>query len=145
MVDFVDAAHAGNTKKLRDWVSGKAVLIGFDHRSSTPFSGVTGDTMDLEIQASTLRTILERRYLVQVPWLKSLSFLAIFTVSILTASRADIKLAIICFFVELSVVLIGTHLLFLAGWVLPIVSPTMALTSSFWVGSTYRAISAKRK
>jgi CHASE2 domain-containing sensor protein len=154
MADFVEAARAGRAKDLREWVSGKAVLIGSDDRSdtfATPFNSLTGagtrnGTAGLEIQANALRTILERRYLVTVPrWASSGAFAIVFIAGLLTASKFDIGIAIACALGEIAIILTGTHLLFLNGWILPIAGLTLALTISISAGSAYRILRAARR
>ncbi len=73
LADFEAAAKAGNIDQLRKWVNGKIVLMGtdfVDDRCATPFytlfSGPKWTTPGVEIHANTVRTMLERRYLVPV-------------------------------------------------------------------------------
>src|SRR5437660_9134675 len=83
MADFEKAANAGNMEQLRRWVSGKAVLVGTDaiedRRATpyfTPFSGAKWSTPGVEIHANTVRTLLDRRYLLPVPaWARILALL----------------------------------------------------------------------
>ena len=56
------------------WVNGKIVLVGTDAVEDryatpfyTPFSGPNWTTAGVEIHANTMRTLLERRYLLPVP------------------------------------------------------------------------------
>src|SRR5207253_2954408 len=72
--DFIEAARAGRKDQIREWVGGKAVLLGpdiIDDRHPTPyytaFSGLKYNTAGVEIHASTLRTLLDGDYLVPVP------------------------------------------------------------------------------
>ena len=74
LADFIAAARAGKTDRLREWVKGKIVLVGaddFDDRFATPFftlfSGPRWTTAGVEIHANTMRTILNRSYLQPVP------------------------------------------------------------------------------
>jgi adenylate cyclase len=129
LADFIAAARAGNKQQLRDWVAGKAVLIGpysdttLEDRSDTPFYSALGGqrwtTPGVEIHASTLRTILERDYILPVPeWLRFTALLAIGAATIGIATGLATGPAIAWGFVELIVMLTGTHLLFLAGRIL---------------------------
>src|SRR5207245_4254742 len=71
--DFIEAARAGKKDQIRKWVAGKAVLLGPDiieDRHPTPFytafSGLKFNTAGVEIHANTLRTLLDRDYLLPV-------------------------------------------------------------------------------
>lgn len=83
--DFLDAARAGDTRKLHDWVDGKIVLLGLDSitgqdRHATPFyvlePGARANTAGIEIHASAVETILDRRFL--VPLSAPVSILVLF-------------------------------------------------------------------
>ncbi len=74
LVDFENAAKAGNMDQLRKWVNGKIVLVGsaeLSDRRDTPFvtlfSGTKWLTPGVEIHANTIRTLLTRNYLVPAP------------------------------------------------------------------------------
>src|SRR5260370_17715885 len=91
--DFIAAARAGDKEKIRQWVAGKAVLLGpdtIDDRHPTPFytsfSGVKFNTAGVEIHANTLQTLLDGDYLVAVPY--SVRVLALLLVAALTAVGA---------------------------------------------------------
>src|SRR5205807_1156433 len=85
LADFVAAARAGNRTQLRDWVSGKIVLVGADNvddRFATPFftlfRGPRWTTAGVEIHANTVRTILEGSYLKYAPeWGRVLALLLV--------------------------------------------------------------------
>ena len=72
--DFIDAARAGRKDQIRQWVGGKAVLLGPDtsteDRHPTPFytafSGLKYNTAGVEIHANTLKTLLDGDYLIPV-------------------------------------------------------------------------------
>ena len=71
MADFEAAGNAGNVDQLRKWVGGKIVLVGtaaLEDRQATPFvtlfSGLHWLTPGVEIHANTVRTLLDRNYLV---------------------------------------------------------------------------------
>ncbi len=71
LCDFLDAARAGRTEQLRDWVGGKAVLLGPDlitDRHATPFyafrAGTPANTAGVEIHANAVWTLLSGRHIV---------------------------------------------------------------------------------
>ncbi|QOY86164.1 adenylate/guanylate cyclase domain-containing protein [Paludibaculum fermentans] len=71
LCDFIDAARAGRKQQLRDWVSGKAVLLGPDlitDRHATPFyafrAGTPANTAGVEIHANAVWTLLSGRHIV---------------------------------------------------------------------------------
>src|SRR5260370_8023776 len=71
--DFIEASRKGEKDRIRQWVGGKAVLIGpdlFEDRHPTPFytafSGLKYNTAGIEIHANTLRTLLDGDYLLPV-------------------------------------------------------------------------------
>ena len=73
LVDVVNAERAGSIAELKRWFDGKIVLIGtdtVDDRYPTPFftplSGIKWTTAGVEIQAGTIRTLLDRKYLLDV-------------------------------------------------------------------------------
>jgi class 3 adenylate cyclase len=126
LADFESAAKAGNTDQLRKWVSGKIVLMGtdeLDDRRATPFftlfTGTKWLTPGVEIHANTVRTLLNRIYLVPAPqWALLLALLfatslAIFAVTSFVASRA-----VSFVLLEALVILAATHLAFEWGIVL---------------------------
>lgn len=126
IVDFLDAAKAGRKQQLRDWVSGKAVMIGLDmvqDRFPTPFytlsSGIDRLTAGVEIHASTLRTLLERRYILPVPeWSRIAALLTVASATVLLATMLAAGPAAGWLVFELALILIGTHFLFRAGLIL---------------------------
>lgn len=70
LCDFVDAARAGRRQQLRDWVGGKAVLLGPDlitDRHATPFyafrAGTPANTAGVEIHANAVWTLLSGRHI----------------------------------------------------------------------------------
>jgi len=130
LVDFIDAARKGKKDQLRDWVNGKIVLIGSDNMGAdivdrfdtpffTPFS-VPGTTAGVEIHANTIRTILEGRYLENVPeWGRVVGLLLATAITAgmvmgLTAARAVGALVL-----EIVAILASTQILFRVGLLLP--------------------------
>lgn len=70
LCDFIDAARAGRRQQLRDWVGGKAVLLGPDlitDRHATPFyafrAGTPANTAGVEIHANAVWTLLSGRHI----------------------------------------------------------------------------------
>ncbi|WP_321475880.1 adenylate/guanylate cyclase domain-containing protein [uncultured Paludibaculum sp.] len=73
LCDFIDAARAGRSRQLRDWVGGKAVLLGPDlitDRHATPFyafrARTPANTAGVEIHANSVWTLLSGRHIVPV-------------------------------------------------------------------------------
>jgi adenylate cyclase len=143
LAEFEAAANRGDKAKLRSWVNGKIVLIGIDFadedRKATPFytlfSGPKWTTAGVEIHANTVRTLLERRFLVAVPgWVRLLALLlatgtTVWIATTLIAARAAIFMAL-----EVVVIYALTYLLFEAGSILS-TSEVLLATSMCLVGS----------
>lgn len=85
LADVVAAAKASRLEQLASWFRGKAVLIGpdqIDDRHATPFygfrQGSRWNTAGVEIHANTLRTLLDRDYLLPAPaWVRIASLLSV--------------------------------------------------------------------
>src|ERR1035438_5866587 len=125
LADFVAAAEAGDKAKLRNWVSGKIVLIGSDFvadRFNTPFFTpfiAHSDTAGVEVHANTVRTLLGHLYLVGVPqWLRLLSFILATTVTVLVSTSVGASRAVPLILLEIIAILIFTHVLFEYGLIL---------------------------
>ncbi|HYL39121.1 MAG TPA: adenylate/guanylate cyclase domain-containing protein [Bryobacteraceae bacterium] len=126
LADFEAAAKAGDKAKLRAWVSGKIVLIGVDFtdedRKDTPFytlfSGSKWTTAGVEIHANTIRTLLDRNFLVPVAlWVRLLTLILATSLTVwittgLAASRAGLIL------LEVAGIIAVTHVLFESGFIL---------------------------
>jgi adenylate cyclase len=124
--DFLAAYKQGDTAQLQKWVRGKAVLVGPDNvedRYPTPFynsfRSTKWTTAGVEIHANTVETILSRDFLLPAPvWARYLALLLVGamtvgpSVSLAAGGTAAWTLAV------LLASLLGTHLLFRAGWVL---------------------------
>ncbi len=84
LAQVVSAARAGQKDQLRKWFNGKIVLIGSDSledRRPTPFytsfRGTQWTTAGVEIHANTIRTLLDRIFLLPVPeWARIAALLA---------------------------------------------------------------------
>ncbi len=146
LADFLGAYRAGKREQLRDWVDGRAVLIGLDafndshtipvHKS---FPGLRESVPSVEIHASALRTLLESDYLEQAPgWARYGALLLVLTSTLFIAVKLRIALAIRSVVVELVIIPIGTYLLFRFGWILPGAELILALLVSLLAGIAYR-------
>src|SRR5262249_45999986 len=126
LADFETAANAGNMEQLRRWVAGKAVLLGTDaiedRRATpffTPFSGAKWSTPGVEIHANTVRTLLERRYLLPVPvWARILALLLATATTVWITTSLATSRAVAFNLIELAAILVTTHLLFEGGLIL---------------------------
>lgn len=99
--DFVEASRAGRKDQLRQWVAGKAVLLGPDlitDRHATPYyafrAGTPANTAGVEIHANSVHTLLTGKYLTELK----------------TAPKAVLLLLLAC-----SAALVTT---IIAGWLL---------------------------
>lgn len=152
LADVVNAARAGRKDVIRSWVGGKAVLIGsdtVDDRYATPFynplQGRGSLTPGVEIHANTLHTILDRSYILPVS--ESVRMSALLAVAAVTAgivTELATGTASAWLLVELGVIVLGTHLLFRAGWILytseVLVAAAICLLGSY----VYRFFTANR-
>jgi adenylate cyclase len=149
LADFVKA----DKRQLRDWVAGKAVLIGpdsFDDRHSTPFytghDSLKWTTAGVEIHANTLRTLLERRYLLPVNekqrWLALLVVTAL-TVGIVTTLASGPAIGWLALL--LAGILGGTHLMFRAGWMLSTSELVLATVICLIASIAYRFATAQQR
>jgi adenylate cyclase len=146
LADFEHAAKAGNMDQLRKWVSGKIVLVGTDSledRRATPFftlfSGTKWLTPGVEIHANTVRTLLERNYLVPAPpWglLLGLLLASSVTVGIVTACTAGRAVGFVL--IEVLAILVLTHLLFDAGLIVSTYQMLLATSVSLIASLVYR-------
>jgi CHASE2 domain-containing sensor protein len=146
LADFLGAYRAGKREQLRDWVRGRAVLIGLDtfndshtipiHKS---FPGLRESVPSMEIHASALRTLLEADYLVQAPrWTQYGTVFLVLTSTFFIAVKLRIGLAIRSTIAELAIIPIGTYLLFRFGWILPGAELILALIVSLLAGIACR-------
>ncbi|MEO7649622.1 MAG: adenylate/guanylate cyclase domain-containing protein, partial [Bryobacteraceae bacterium] len=153
LYDFIEAARAGKKDQIRQWVNGKAVLIGLDtidDRHATPFyttfSGSKWNTAGIEIHASTLRTLLEGDYLVPVSLpvrLGALSLVAVGT-AIIAASLAATQTAI-WLLLAVGATGVATHLMFRAGSVISTSELLLACLLSMLGSITYRFLTAEKR
>ena len=142
MADFEAAGKAGNVDQLRKWVGGKIVLVGtdaLDDRRATPFftlfSGTKWLTPGVEIHANTVRTLLDRNYLVPAPqWALALALLAAASLAVLIVTSFTAGRAVSLVLLEGVGGMMATHLLFERGLVLStseaLLATSIALVSS---------------
>jgi adenylate cyclase len=136
LADVVAASRARRKDQLHDWFNGKIVLIGSDapdDRDPTPFytlvSSIHWLTAGVEIHANTIRTILERNFLVPVPeWerVAALLLAALITAGITGAAGASQAAGWLLLHCVAIVAL--THILFRNGLIIS--------TSELFVAST---------
>jgi adenylate cyclase len=151
--DFIEAARAGNKEQIRKWVGGKAVLLGSDHiedRHPTPFydpfSALESNTAGVEIQANTLRTLLDSDYLLPVSQpvrLLSLMLAAGMTVLIaafLTPAQSAYWLA-----AAIAATAVLTHLMFLAGVMISTSELYLAGLISLLSSTIFRFLTAEKR
>jgi adenylate cyclase len=146
LVDFENAAKAGNMDQLRKWVNGKIVLLGsaeLSDRRDTPFvtlfSGTKWLTPGVEIHANTVRTLLTRSYLVPAPqWALALALLAATTLAILAVTSLVAGRAVTFVLLEVAAILVGTHLLFEEGFILSTSEVLVATSLGLVASLVYR-------
>lgn len=153
LADFEAAAKAGNMEQLRQWVNGKVVLVGTDaiedRRATpffTPFSGAKWSTPGVEIHANTVRTLLERRYLLPVPdWVRAIALLVAAGVTVWLATSFAASTAAIFILAEFAAIAVATHLLFDNGLILS-TSEMLVAASICLIGSiVYRFSTAEKR
>jgi len=146
MADFENAAKAGNMDQLRKWVDGKIVLVGtdaLDDRRATPFftlfTGTKWLTPGVEIHASTVRTLLNRSYLVPAPhWALVLALLAAATLAVLAVTSLVAGRAVSFVLLEVAAILVGTHLLFEEGFIISTSEVLVATSLGLVASLVYR-------
>jgi adenylate cyclase len=151
--DFLEAARAGRKEQLRNWVEGKAVLLGPDtateDRHPTPFytsfSSAGWNTAGVEIHASTLHTLLSRHFLQPAPpAARSLALVALAIATVGIIALLPPTTAALWFSVLLIGVMAGTHFLFRAGVVLSTSELLLACLLSLLAATVYRFLTAEK-
>jgi adenylate cyclase len=153
LADFEAAAKAGNMEQLRKWVQGKIVLVGTDaieDRRATPFftlfSGAKWSTPGVEIHANTVRTLLDRRYLLPVPaWVRVLALLLATGITVWITTELPASRAVVFFVLELAAILTATHLLFEGGLVLSTSEVLLATSLCLVASVVYRFSTEQRR
>jgi adenylate cyclase len=155
LTDVVAAERDGASQRLRDWFDGKIVLIGSDFagdsdRRATPFytmfAGPQWTTSGVEIQADTVRTLLDRKYLLDIPeWVRDGALLA----STLAAAGIVTSLAAgpaaIWVTVEILAIFALTHLLFRAGLILSTSETVVATLACVMLSIAYRLLTSEKR
>ena len=147
LADFEAAAKAGDIAKLRSWVGGKIVLVGIDFadedRKATPFftlfNGPKWTTAGVEIHANTVRTILDRRYLIPAaPWVRIAALLLATILAVwITTTRAASRAAIFMV-LEFAAIIGATHLAFEGGCIVSTSEILLATAICLVVSVVYR-------
>lgn len=153
LADFEAAAKAGNREQLRKWVYGKIVLIGGDAKADrfntpfyTTFDGAKWRTSGVEVHANTVRTLVERLYLKDVPWWgRGLGLILATLATVLIATSLSPALASAWMLVQISGVLISTHLLFRWGLILSTSEMLLATSICLVVSVIYRFATAEKR
>ncbi len=155
LADVVAAARAGSKDLLRTWLGGKIVLIGADtvddrDRHATPFytlfSGQEWLTAGVEIHANTIRTLLDRHYLLDAPgWAGWSSMLAASAATVAVVSAATPQLVAVWMVLEALLILAGTQILFRAGLILSVSEALVAASISLIAAIILRYSSAERR
>ena len=153
LAEVVEAQRAGRTDRLRAWFQDKIVLLGTDAKGDsyptpfyTLFSGPKWTTPGVEIHANTVRTILDRDYLVEAPhWAHVAAMLAATGATVAVAVGLAMGPAVASLLLIGLVVGMVTHLLFRAGLILSgseiMVSANVALIGAI----AYRFSTAERR
>lgn len=151
--DFIAAARRGDKDRIRRWVSGKIVMLGpdiIDDRHPTPFytafSGPKYSTAGVEIHANTLRTLLDRDYLLPVSGpvrLLALAIVALVT-AVVAASLAPAQSAA-WLAAAIAASALATHLLFRAGVLLSTSELFLACLISLLASIVYRFLTAEKR
>jgi adenylate cyclase len=155
LVDVVAAERGGEIAQLRDRFKGKIVLIGSDFtgdsdRGATPFytlfSGPRWTTSGVEIQANTIRTLLDRKYLLDLPeWardgvLLASTLTAAGIVTSLAAGPAEAWVAL-----EILTIFVLSHLLFRAGLILSTSETVVATLFCVLLSIAYRLLTSEKR
>jgi adenylate cyclase len=153
LADVVAAVRDGRKDLLRTWLGGKIVLIGADSledRHATPFytvfSGTKWLTAGVEIHANTIRTLLDRDYLLDAPlWARWVSLLAASAATVFVVSVATPQLVAVWMVLEALLILALTQILFRAGLILSVSEALVAAFLSLIAAIILRYSSAERR
>jgi adenylate cyclase len=153
LADVVAAERAGNLDQLKKWFEGKIVLIGSDTVDDsyatpffTPFAGLRWTTPGVEIQANVVRTLLDRKYLLNVPeWARLAALLAAAgaAAGIVTSLAAGPAAAWIT--AEIIAIFAFTHLLFREGRILYTAETLVATLGCVLLSVVYRFFTAEQR
>ncbi len=153
IAQVVAAARAGRKDQLRQWFNGKIVLIGSDSledRRPTPFytsfSGTQWTTAGVEIHANTIRTLLDRIFLLPVPeWARIAGLLATTAVTVALATSLAAGMSAVWLLVEVLTILTLTDLLFRYGLILSTSEMLFASALGLLASVIYRTSTAEKR
>jgi adenylate cyclase len=154
MYDFITAYRGHDLVKLRQWVGGKAVFLGpddkVDDRYPTPFysffEGSKWTTPGFEIHANTLRTILTGQFLSPVPqWVRVASLALAAGLCVAVVTSFPVSQTVFWSIAAMFIMLLGTHALFRAGWILSTSEMFLCFALALVGGIIYRFATAERK
>jgi adenylate cyclase len=150
--DFIEAARAGNREQIRKWVDGKAVFIGSDHvedRHATPFYNAFSaeyNTAGVEIQANTLRTLLDGDYLVPVSRLvRVLALMLAAGITAFVAASLTPAQTASCLAASIVATAVLTHLMFRAGLMISTSELYLAGLISLLSSTIFRFLTAEKR
>ena len=132
---------------------GKIVLMGtssLEDRYATPFfssfSGPNWLTPGVEIHANTIRTLLERRYLLPAPeWLLAAALLFAAAATVLITTSLATGRAMTLVLIEIAAILIVTHILFEFGLILSTSEMLLATSICLVASVVYRFSTAEKR
>jgi adenylate cyclase len=151
--DFLQAARAGNTEQLKQWVGGKIVLLGVDHiadRFPTPYyTALTGNrwtTSGVEIHANTINTILSGKYLTVVSKNgEALAAVAIATATVAIFACTSGLAGGVWMTTLLAVMVLIPHVLFRLGTVLSLPETLIACATAMALTGVYQLITTRKR
>jgi len=153
LAEVVAAERAGNVGQLKRWFVGKIVMIGsdtVDDSYATPFytlfDGPKWTTPGVEIQANTVRTLLDRKYLLNVPeWVRVVALLAAAGVAagIVTSLAAGPAAAWVT--LEIAAIFAISQLLFREGLILYTAETVVATLGCVLLSVAYRVLTAEER
>jgi adenylate cyclase len=152
LAEFEAASKAGDKAKLRNWVNGKIVLVGTDFvedRFATPFFTPLrpkSNTAGVEIHANTVRTLLERRFLLPVPdWSRALALIMSTAMTVLIATTFTTGRAASLIFLQILAILMSTYFMFASGWILSASELLLATSVCLLASVVYRFATAEKR
>lgn len=153
LADVVAAARNGNRDRLKTWFSQKIVLIGsdtVDDRFATPFytmlTGWRWLTAGVEIHANTIRTLLDRSFLRDVPSAVRISAtLAAALITAVIATGASAGTAAAWLIIEALAIIAASQILFRFGWIQPLSETLVACTLCLIAAMVYRFSTAEKR
>jgi adenylate cyclase len=151
--DFIEASRAGQKDRIRQWVGGKAVLIGpdlFEDRHPTPFytpfSGEKYNTAGIEIHANTLRTLLDGDYLLPVSQpVRMLSLMLAAGMTVLVAASLTPAQSAYWLAAAIAATAVMTHLMFRAGVMISTSELYLAGLISLLSSTIFRFLTAEKR